>query len=63
MTRDLTEGRYGKWRIYYDPPPIPDRSMDWHYVHEDYDGPGDSRHGHCASLEACKQEIDEREDE
>jgi hypothetical protein len=50
---------YHNYHIYYDPPPIPYRGADWHYYHKDYDGPGDSRHGHCASEQACKDEIDE----
>lgn len=32
------EGKTGKWFITYDPPPIPIRICDWHFVHEDYDG-------------------------
>lgn len=51
--------RYRGYIIQFDPPPIPIRSMDWHYVHENYDGPEDSRHGHAASYQACKDEIDE----
>lgn len=57
------DGRYDYrgFVISYDPPPIPIRTMDWHYTHENYDGAPDAyddRHGHCASLEECKAEID-----
>ena len=52
---------YRGWLVYYEPPPIPDRSCDWHYVHPDYDGPGDNRYGHAATLEACRAAIDEYE--
>lgn len=53
---------YRGFIISYDPPPIPIRTMDWHYVHEQYDGAEDAhdnRHGDCANLETCKLEIDE----
>ena len=57
---------YGKWRIYYNPPPIPWPNFDWAYVHDDFDGApdaNDNRYGHAESLEACKREIDLIEDE
>lgn len=66
---DLT---YRNYRIYYDPPPIPIRDCDWHFVHQDYDGgyydgegvfEGDTRCGHAESIEGCKREIDWLEDE
>lgn len=48
------------WRIYvYEP--------GWHwmlsyaFVHDDYDGEGDPRHGHGATVEACQREIDQIE--
>lgn len=50
---------YRQFTIYYDPPPIPIRTMDYHYYHDDYDGEGDNRHGSAASIEACKAEIDD----
>lgn len=56
--------RYGAWRITYDPPPIPLRSCDWAFVHDDYDGAPDghdTRFGHASSLEECKAMIDEIE--
>lgn len=52
--------RYGKWVIYYDPPPIPIRSSDYHFTHDDYDGAedgGDRRFGHGSSVEDCKAQI------
>lgn len=53
---------YRDFRIYYEPPPIPVRDCDWHWVHEDYDGAedaNDNRYGHASSLEAAKSAIDE----
>ena len=49
---------YRNYRIQYDPPPIPIRSCDYQFVHVDYDGPGDHRHGAASSLEMAKAEID-----
>src|SRR5258708_28381816 len=34
----VTEIRYRRWAIHYDPPPIPTRNCDWHFEHDDYDG-------------------------
>ena len=53
--------RYGDWFIWYAPPPIPIRTMDWHYAHAGFDGPEDNRYGHAESLEACKAMIDEED--
>ncbi len=50
--------RYRNFIINYDPPPIPVRDHDYHWVHEDYDGPEDSRLGSSASLKAAFAEID-----
>ena len=50
---------YRGYEIYFDPPPVPTRAWDWHYVHKDYDGPGDRRCGDEGSVEHCKQSIDE----
>jgi hypothetical protein len=36
---------------------------EWLYVHRDYGGPPDDRHGEESTLEACRAEIDERIDE
>ncbi|BAK66849.1 hypothetical protein SLG_21740 [Sphingobium sp. SYK-6] len=58
--------RYGDWHIQYDPPPIPVRTMDWHYWHDDFDGADDAcdnRYGSVASLEAAMDEIDDYEAE
>ena len=54
------EFRFGKWTIYYDPPPIPTRKCDWHYWHEDDDGAPDgstARSGSAGSAQACLDEI------
>lgn len=53
---------YGPWRIYFDPPPIPTRNCDWHWVHDDFDGApdsGDNRCGSCASFADALSECDE----
>lgn len=55
--------KYGKWLIYYDPPPIPTRNCDYHFTHDDYDGEGDPRHGHAASVADAVSEINCIEDE
>jgi hypothetical protein len=60
---------YGSWRIYFDPPPIPTRTCDWHfYCTERYDCDGDSEGfypnafgGSAASVEACVSEIEDIE--
>lgn len=52
--------RYGKWKIYYDPKPIPTRKFDYSFVHDDYDeapGPRDNRAGTAGSIEEAKEEI------
>lgn len=72
--RDLTgpdergDYHFGDWTIYRDPPPIPDRSMDWAFVHRDYDADCDGESwrdnglsGRCASLFEVLQEIAEIE--
>lgn len=64
--------RTGIWTIYYDPPPIPTRSCDWHFYHDDYDGAPihsesndcpDKRSGDAASVEECLALIAEIEEE
>ena len=57
--------RYKNYTISYDPKPIPHRSFDWDFGHDDYDGALDSndyRCGNGASIEHCKQQIDDMED-
>lgn len=49
---------YRHYKIWRDPPPVPTRAWDWHYQHDDIDL-DDNRYGHCATLEACKGEIDD----
>jgi hypothetical protein len=55
--------RYRGYVIQHDPPPIPNRSHDWQFAHEDYDGApdsGDHRIGTAPSLEEAKAGIDEQ---
>lgn len=54
---------YRNCHIYYDPPPIPTRAHDWHWYHDEYDGPGDRRCGSGPSVEDCKAQIDEALDD
>lgn len=52
--------QYRGYVIYFDPPPIPDRSCDWHFYHRDYDGTAeDDRRGDGPSREACEAQINE----
>lgn len=51
------EGITGAWWIRYDPPPIPLRSHDYQFWHDDYDGPPDDRCGSAPSLEEAKRMI------
>lgn len=64
--------RFGPWTIYFDPPPIPTRNMDWHFVHDNFDasyeGPEDGwvGNGLCgsgASVHDCLEQIAEIVDE
>lgn len=64
--------KYGPWRIYFDPPPIPVRTMDWHFVHDNYDASYEGEEdgfvsnglgGSCASFADALNECDEMEDE
>ncbi len=57
------QARYRGYTIWSIPTPIPDRSHDWSWVHDEYDGApdsGDDRCGTAASLEAAKRAIDEQ---
>jgi hypothetical protein len=54
---------YRGYRIYFDPPPIPIRTCDWQYVHNEYDGPEDRRCGSARTEFDCMLEIDEIEDD
>jgi len=57
---------YGPWHIEHDPPPIPVRSCDWQFWHDDYDGApdgNDRRCGFAGSLAAVVAEIHELEDD
>ena len=64
--------RYGPWTIWYDPPPIPCRNMDWHYSHDNFDASwegeedgwvGNGLCGSCGSFADALNECDEIEDE
>lgn len=46
---------YGKWKIYIG------SYFPYEYIHDDYDGEEDNRFGFCASIEECKQQINEWE--
>jgi hypothetical protein len=57
----MTTIQYRNYTITYDPPPIPTRAFDWHYVHNDFDGAPDAhdtRGGSASSLAEAKREID-----
>lgn len=54
---------HGKWRIFLGHPEY-GRQFAYEFVHDDYDGApdaNDNRAGHAESVEACREEIDERE--
>jgi hypothetical protein len=67
----MYHGKTGIWFIVYDQPPIPIRSSDWQFVHEDYDGapnepggpPADNRCGTGPTMESCIERIKEIEEE
>lgn len=55
---------YRDWLIYLNDYVGPgDHLCAFVFTHKDYDGPEDNRHGHAATVEACKREIDCIEDE
>lgn len=49
------------WHIEYDPKPIPDRSHDYNYWHDEHDGAIDGNHlcGTAGSVEDALEEINE----
>ncbi len=54
---------YRGYEISFDAKPIPTRSHDWGWTHEDFDGAEDAndhRCGYSGTLEAAKEEIDEQ---
>ncbi len=55
--------QYGPWRIGPANWTRPHPDYDWDWWHEDYDGPGDTRHGSAASRDDCIAAIHEWEDE
>ncbi len=54
--------RYGLWTITHNPPPIPIRTADWQFVHDEYDGPDDDRSGYGPTAKDCIEQIQEMED-
>ena len=55
---------YKGFIISHDPKPIPSRAFDWDYMHEDFDGAPDAEDNRCgngASLQDCKDQIDDGE--
>lgn len=48
---------FGDWRIYLSDHPC--KGFEWCYVHKDYDGPEDNRHGFVSSVEEAQTEIGE----
>lgn len=58
----MVEETYKGYSITYWAKPIPTRSFDFDFCHEDYDGApdsGDRRCGSGMSVEDCKEQIDE----
>jgi len=51
--------KYRGYTLSLDPKPIPDRSHDWDFSHEDFDGAPDSGDNRCGTAEtladACEQ--------
>lgn len=54
------------WNVTDECPPIPTCSMDWAWVSDEYDGPGDDRHGHEPTMDdaivAIEAYISERDE-
>ncbi len=44
-------------------PPVPSRSFDWAFAHEDYDGLDDPRCGYGPDPADCREQIDDLEDD
>lgn len=72
LTVRLLKVKLGKWTVEYAPPPIPVRDCDWHFTHEDYDASYEGEEdgwvdnglgGHGASVEDCKAQIAEIEED
>lgn len=56
---------YKGFSITHEPKPIPTKTMDYDWIHPDYDG-ADGGNGLCGngqSVEDCKEQIDELLDE
>lgn len=66
MSAERYEGATGTWWITYDPPPIPIRSHDYQFWHDDYDGApdsGDTRCGSAPSVGEARSMIREYEEQ
>jgi hypothetical protein len=55
----MTLIRHGDYNIKHNPKPVPSREHDYDYSHDDYQGPGDDRHGTSGSEQGARDEIDE----
>ena len=55
--------QYRGYTIEYRQKPVPTDAFDWQFVAADYDGPPDPRCGCAASEQACREMIDELEDD
>lgn len=58
--------RHGAWTIFYDPPPVPVRTMDYGFAHDDFDASWEGEEdgyvsnglaGRGASVEDCLAQI------
>lgn len=66
IDQGAVEYRFGPWRIWFDPPPIPVRICDWKYWHDEDDAAPDGSTGRSGtehSLAACLREIEEMLDD
>jgi hypothetical protein len=60
----FTPVHYRGYTITYDPPPIPIRTCDFHFLHDDFCCPEcDNRGGSAGSVLECMEQIDEIEEE
>jgi len=59
----MTATQYRGYNIRHNPPPANLPQANWQFEADDYDGPGDGRIGFGPTLDDCKQQIDEMEDD
>lgn len=58
--------KYKNYTISYWAKPIPDRSHDYDFMHDDFDGADDANDTRCgcgSSIDDCKRQIDEMEED